>query len=325
MGKRPAAEHAAGGVKKMGRRGEKETRSRGFLFILLIFVFFVCFVDRSSAQQIVPVVDREQIDWLGKAVSLSRSISHGSVEEKRNVLFEIRNLKSEKASRLAIPALRDGSEIVRATAASSVIFLPKTEAASVLLPLLNDKAEFVRREAAYALGEVGDSSATVPLLRIMARDKILEVRNAATIALGKIGDASAIDALTGILRNRPKEDDEFLRRAAARSIGQIAQIIGTGNRRVLTPQNFLPDKFKEIDSADDLTAQNPQFRAAADVLTRVLTSRSEADDTRREAAFALGAIGDESSVSVLRVSLNSADTYLAEIAEEALLKIRKRQ
>ena len=61
-------------------------------------------------------------------------------------------------------ALSDNEPIVRATAASSVTFLPKPEAAAALLPLLGDKDEFVRREAAYALGVVGDPSSSAQLL-----------------------------------------------------------------------------------------------------------------------------------------------------------------
>ena len=42
---------------------------------------------------------------------------------------------------------------------------------------------------------------------------------------------------------------------------------------------------------------------------------------RREAAFALGAIGDKSAVPVLQSNLGSEDYYLAEICLESLRKI----
>src|SRR5438128_1654275 len=71
--------------------------------------------------------------------SLAEAVRSGTTEVKRSALLEIRNLKSAEASRLAIPALRDSDEIVRATAAFSVIYLPKDEAFTVLLPLLQDK------------------------------------------------------------------------------------------------------------------------------------------------------------------------------------------
>ena len=255
----------------------------------------------------------------------SEVILKGNIEQKRDALFEIKNLRSEQASRLAIPALTDSNEIVRATAASSVIYLPANEAAELLLPLLNDKAEFVRREAAYALGKIGSQKATSSLLRTLQKDKVLEVRNASVVALGEIGDVKAIESLTAVLNKKPKNDDEFLRRSAARSIGQIAQIIQSGKTKALTPQNFLPDKFKEMESPKypNLTERFPVFRLVVTVLTNVLKNRSESGDTRREAVFSLGSIGDESAVSVLNSNLNGADPYLSEIVKEALLKFKK--
>jgi len=235
--------------------------------------------------------------------------------------MELRSFRSEEASRIAVAAFRDDEPIVRATAASSVLFLPKSEAAAALLPLLNDKDEFVRREVAYALGEVGNASAAAPLEKRLQSDKSAEVRTAAAVALGKVGDPQTVDSLLAVLDARPVEDNEMIRRAAARSLGQIAQIMRSGKVQVLTPQNFLPEKYKDIDRtpSPDLLSH---FTNAIKKLTNVLDSTSEADDTRREAAFALGAIGDPSAAAVLSKYTSSPDPYLAEIAKEALLKLR---
>jgi HEAT repeat protein len=157
----------------------------------------------------------------------------------------------------------------------------------------------------------------------MRRDKISEVRSAAAISLGKIGDASALENLLTILRGKPSEDTEFIRRSAARSIGQIAQISQTGDPTVLTPQNFLPEKFKRLGPPDRPAPGT--FSPAIDVLTRVLRNHDESDDTRREAAFALGAIGDSSSRATLESFTSSPDPYMAEISREAILKIDRRQ
>jgi HEAT repeat protein len=248
-------------------------------------------------------------------------LASGNVELQRNALFQIRLLKTEEASRLAIPSLNDKNELVRATAASAVINLPGPDAVSVLVPLLKDKTEFVRQEAAFALGDVGDISATTPLLRVVQKDSNA-VRNAAVVALGKIGDPSVIDALLAILKKKPSEDNEFLRRSAARSIGQIVQIQKTGRRDVITPQNHLPVKYKEtpVETGSFVPASGLTATLAA-----VLQNSKEADDTRREAAFALGVIGEPNSISLLRSNLNSPDAYLAEICKEALLKLGQPQ
>lgn len=273
----------------------------------LFFASFAFFAVSSSAQDID---------------DLSVALRSGTSEQKRDSLFQIRNLRSEIASREAIVSLTDKDEIIRANAASAVIYLPASEAVQVLIPLLSDKQPFVRKEAAYALGKVREKSATPALLRLLDREKDLEVKSSFVIAMGEIGDISAVETLNSLLNDRPKEDTEFVRRSAARSIGQIAQIVKTGDGYIVTPQNFLPDKFKDGE-ARDITKEFPVFSAAAVKLGQVLKNKNEADDTRREAAFALGAIGSRSSIYLLETHQNSSDAYLAEIAKEALLKITK--
>lgn len=298
-----------------GRNGELQRRGCGVIFLLVLTLFG----DTLFAQY------SPKADWSAIEARITSQITSGSTEQKRSALSEIRNLQTEKASRLAISALRDKDEIVRATAASSVVFLPKAEAIIALTPLLNDKAPFVRREAAYALGNVGSSEAAAPLLRLLQKEKQVEVRTASVIAFGQSGDPSAVQPLIQILKSRPKEETEFLRRSAARSIGQIAQIISTGKCKVLTPQNFLPDKFKDITGEKDETviAALSDFTDAVGILIQVLKNKNESDDTRREAAFSLGAVSDKLALPALQSSLNSTDPYLAEISREAILKIER--
>lgn len=297
------------------RKGEEDKRSSLgavpiFLYLGFFFVSFACSVGNSKAQDLE---------------SLGSDIASNNIEIKRNALFQIKNLHNEAASRLAIPALNDRNEIVQATAANAVIFLPKAEAARVLMPLLKDRAEFVRGEAAFALGEVRDSSATLALIRTLEKDKSRSVQAAAAAALGKIGDISAVGPLSAIFRVTPNENNEFLRRSSAHAIGLIAEPVQMQERTTTTPENFLPDKYKRGFSQSGATGaainQLPLFQTANGILAKVLQNLKEADDTRREAAFALGAIGDGSSVPLLRSNLHSPDNYLSEICKEALLKI----
>lgn len=248
--------------------------------------------------------------------TFSETIAKGTSEEKRTVLQQIKLIGTPEAARIAIPALRDSDIMVRATAAACIPALPADEAFGVLDPLLTDKQEFVRREAAYALGDVKIPSSVQSLLNTLKRDKIYEVRTATVVSLGKLGDLSAVSALVELLRKRPKEDEKFIRRSAARSIGQIAQIQRTGNAYIVTPKNFLNEDFKDKPSDVPMSAN-----IATAVLATVLQNKNEENDTRREAAFALGAIGDQNAISVLRSHQNSEDPYLAEIVKDALLKI----
>lgn len=303
MGTNARHANVPSGVRKMGRLGEWEKGRRVVSLVSFVFLFSISAFSQNLDQ-------------------LSDTIRNGTTEQKRDALFQIRNLRSEIASRIALPALKDKEPIVRATAASSVTFLPKSEAVGVLSPLLDDRDEFVRREAAYAMGSVEAPEAAIPLLNLLRKEKVLEVKSSAVVALGLSGNTIAVEPLLGILKARPNEDAEFLRRSAARSIGRIAQIVKTADSYVVTPQNFLPEKFKEK-NGDDLTVRFPVFGAAVVVLGQVLQNKNESDDARREAAFAMGSIGGSSSIFVLQAHQNSGDPYLAEISKEALLKIAK--
>lgn len=291
-----------------------------FFGVLLLFAL------NNFAQENAALTQAE-IDWLATKTFWEQEIKSGSDEEKRDALYQIRNYESARASSVAVPALADKSEIVRATAAFSVVFLSPDEALSVLSPLLNDKkSELVRREAAYALGRIGDPAAINFLIQTFQTDKSFDVKNACIIALGEIGDVSAINALVRILQNRPKKEnpaDDFLRRSAARSVGQISQIIQINKRETLTPESFLPEKYNLIEKPQfpKIVERFSVFQTAINVLIQTLKNPREAEDTKREAAFALGAIGDESARNALQTNLNAADYYLTEISKESLRKI----
>jgi HEAT repeat protein len=152
----------------------------------------------------------------------ARVLKTGTIEQKRNVLYELRNLSSEQASRIAAIAITDSNEIVRATATHSILYLPSEESVSLLLPLLLEKFPFVRKEAAYALGKTKNNLATESLLKILAKDKDFEVRGAAAFALGIIGDSRAIELLAESLKTK----NLFVQRSAARSLGEIGDLRG---------------------------------------------------------------------------------------------------
>ncbi len=289
-----------------------DTKRKALFFALFFLIFGVSFAHRISAQT------TDQINYYAERIEF------GTEDVKRNALFDLRNFRTAAASRIAVPALRDSEEIVRATAAASVVFLPKDEAVRVLLPLLNEKSEFIRREAAYALGKVESSSATRSLIGILKKDKKPEVRNASAVALGQIGDVAAITDLLNVLNRKPTDKERFLRRSAARSLGQIAQNLQRLDEEPLvTPESFLPENYKKIHKPKypNLAGIFPIFQAVNSRLIIVLQSEKETADTRREAAFALGEIGDISSIQILVNNLTAEDLYLAEISKEALRKV----
>ena len=224
-----------------------------------------------------------------------QSLSSDSIEERRDALMRLKNLKRPDAARAAASALNDPSPVVRVTAAHAILFLPPAEAVALLTPLLQDNLDFVRREAAYALGETRSRAAVEQLANLLLGDKETGVRGAAAIALGQIGDESAVPVLTQVLsessqvkkkKKSKSETDQFVLRAAARSLGQI------------------------------------RSRAGVAVLIAVLQNETYDTDVRREAAIALGVIGDSAAVPALRAVFSSDDPYLSEAARDALRRLR---
>ena len=280
------------------------------LFAVLIFAAF-------------PATVRMQSDgatsWQDAETRLVRMLQ-GDSEQKRTALAEIRNWRTENASRLAIAALRDRDEVVQATATASVVFLPEQDAVTVLAPVLDDRSELVRRDAAYALAEVGSPLAVASLVERLRREKVQDVRSSIAIALGASRDNAALRPLIAILNERPKEENEFVRRSAARGIGHLALRLQS---QPVTPQNFLPVKFKDTRSID--AADLPIFLPAVPILSAILGSTVEAPDTRREAAFSLGVIASPASRGAIERCSLSEDPYMAEICKGGLLRIAARE
>ena len=261
--------------------------------------------------------------------ALRSAVVNGNVEEKRSALAELRNLHSEAASRAAVPALSDASDIVRATAAASVVSLPKAEAADHLINLLKDKSPFVRKEAAYALAKVGDAATMLgeeneltianALSTVLNSDKDPEVRAAVVIAMGKTGGFYSVERLLPLLRTSRSPDDEFLRRSAIRSIGTAAEMTRSGKRSIQSLSRGLADEdLQHLDYTEEFR----YFAEAGKLLIAILQDKNETDDVRREAAAALGDIGDLDAAPYLTAAENAADPYLAANAKEALEKLK---
>jgi HEAT repeat protein len=227
-----------------------------------------------------------------------RRLSSSDEEERRDAVMRLGWMKRPESSRIAVIALSDASAIVRATATRAVLSLSPEEAAAALLPLLQDRDEFVRRETAYAIGETRSRSGVQPLIALLLNDKESGVRAAAAVALGQLGDEAAAAPLadsldrrvsgSGILsklRRSKEPENEFVRRAAARSLGQI------------------------------------RSRTGVPALVSALADEDSGDDVRREAARALGLIADPSAIPALKGVLDARDPYLSRLAYEALLRI----
>lgn len=250
--------------------------------------------------------------------SLSTLLTSKKTEDRRNALQGLRSLGTTEAARVAVRGLTDKSSAVRATAAGALEMLPGDEAVEALAPLLKDGTELVRKEAVLAIGRTRTTQAVTEIRSRLKKEKSREVRAAMAIALGTNGDESGLPILAELLSAEPKEEDEFVRRSAARSIGQIAQLRRMGHADSVTPRDFLPN---DKDSRRVRIAETMQSEQIAAILLRIVADSRESSDTLREAVYALGAIGTASFRKVIEPLTRSDDPYLARIALEALARL----
>lgn len=217
-------------------------------------------------------------------------------EERREAVMRLGGMHLPAASRVCLSALSDAAPMIRAVAAKAILSLDPEETSRALIPLLNDKDEFVRRETAYALGLTHSRTATSALSDRLVNDKEDGVRGAAAVALGEIADDGAVVTLAGVLapqsspqskgnRKKKAEQNDFVLRAVAVALGRI------------------------------------RSRAAVPALVAALTNEKLPDDVRREAARALGLIGDPAALPALRTVSSAADPHLSRLAFESLRKI----
>ena len=134
-----------------------------------------------------------------------------------------------------------------------------------------------------------------PLIELLGREKKDGVRGAIVVALGDIGDEGAVVTLAQVLRpelaaadskkRKKKTDNALVLRAAAHSLGQIRN------------------------------------RAAVPSLIAALQDEQAESDVRREAAIALGLIGDAAALPALNGLSSADDPYLSKAAFDASRRI----
>lgn len=272
--------------------GPPSERPRLILVIALLVTGWLIFSEIAEARR--PITQQAQTPIQREIERQRQRLSSTEPEERRDALMHLGNLKRPDASRAAAAALNDEIPAVRVAAAHAILSLPSTEAANLLFPLLQDKNEFVRREVAFALGASRARAATTILVDLMLHDKKPSVRGAAAVALGQIGDEGALTALsqvvTGVVSKKKKSKgfaEEFVVRSAVRSLGQIGS------------------------------------RTSVPILISALQDEINSIETRREAATALGLIGDPSALPALQAAVaTNADPYLTEAARAAIKELR---
>lgn len=250
------------------------------------------FVTRITGSSLNPVSLTQPHIYQQSSRSTDSEVAHWSSqlkssgeEERREAAMQLARLKSEAAFRALASAVNDPSPRVRAAVVASLAERGDESAVPILITLLaSDKDQFVRKATAYALGRFHEGERTAALAGAL-RDKDAEVRAAAAISLGDHADTGAIAPLASALSDK----NSFVRAQAARALGVNG-------------------------------------RAAVQTVPALMTllTKDEDNEVKRQAAAALGQIGDRSALPALERATRDKDPYLAQAASDALRLIEKK-
>ena len=184
---------------------------------------------------------------------------------------------------------------------------------------LNHKDEGVRADAAEALGDIGDAKAVEALIQAL-QDEVYSVVCESAVALGKIKDPRAGTPLIEAL----KEDRPLFGIGAMRALAGVIWALGElKDTRALKRLLKATKKDKE---EDEVIARQAMLFSLAEKnetrLARLLEARREEfTEVRKQAAIALGKIGDKRAVDRLIEVLKDEDLVVRAAAVKALEEI----
>jgi HEAT repeat protein len=129
--------------------------------------------------------------------------------------------KTQAIAALGNSLQRDQSPVIRAFAAGTLEISGDDRAVPMLLAQIGQERELaVRKAIIYALARYPLSQVTRTLITLL-NDRKHEIRGAAAYAIAEIGDTSAAQPLIEFMRKRGKDDDAFARSQAARALGRL--------------------------------------------------------------------------------------------------------
>lgn len=175
---------------------------------------------------------------------------------------------------------------------------------------LQSQDSTIREAAAAAVGDLNDTRAVEPLIKVLQEDKDSDVRGAAAISLGRIKDIRALDPLLEALQDK----DSLVRSSAANGLGWLDD-----QRAVDALIRALKDESYEVRGLAAMSLGFIKNPKAVDTLVAALKdTRSE---VRANAAASLGIIGDGRAIDPLIKALNDQDESVRDAAASSLQKL----
>ena len=212
--------------------------------------------------------------------------------------------------------LKSADQEERRDAAMKLSRIEGSAATSALVSALTDRSPLVRAAVVASLGERADTSVASPLAARLTSDKDAFVRKTAAYALGRFSGAERAAALIGAL----KDKDPEVRGAAAVSLGDHAELAA-----VVPLAAALSDKsaFVRAQAAHALGVNGSAATQAVATLIRLLAADQDGE-VKRQAATALGSIGDRSALQALDRATHDSDPYLAQAALDSIRMMERK-
>lgn len=199
----------------------------------------------------------------------------------------------------------------RIYAANGLGVIRSPAARTALSAALDDPSPRVQEAAARNLGRLGDKAAVPALItRATAEMTAGFVRAAAATSLGRLGDRRAIAPLVLVLAT----ETPAARMAAARALGALGD--KTVVPALLTRLSDLPALAGVVDALGKLGD-----RRATAGLASIAASKASGEKVRLRALWALGSIGDASTVPTLAPALRGETLPIVRAVVEALGQI----
>jgi HEAT repeat protein len=326
-------------VQRILENQKKQTRPRGYGRIARKLAY-LCAIDKEAFFGVREVLERrsskEKIDSMLEILRGFREVAHLDLDQ--NELIPILH-----------EALKDKSVPVRRKAASTLAALniksPSPELVEALIKAVEDEDKDVRALSIETLGKIG-SSVAVPKLIEALDDPERWVKWEAIEALGEIGDARAVSKLIDCLQI---EDDHvpWTTIKALKEIGNEASVLGlvkalkvpkSSDRRyainalhelcvmrenshllqAIKNESVISQLLEAIKNEEDISV----FEAATYLLEKIggssvvqaltdILIRHVNPSFRRQAAGAIGAIGDKSAKPYLLKALKDEETQIS--------------
>ncbi len=216
--------------------------------------------------------------------------------------------KDKRAVEPLLAVLNDHESSVRATVAFALGKFGDPRAVEPLLSTLKDPETEVRARSASALGRIGDNKAFVHLQPLL-NDKEGRVRRSAAFAVGKTGGHQAVALLIPLL----EDTDWLVRESAAVALGNLGDARAVPSLIALLNEEHFRLQEKARDALAEIGEQS------VEQLLKAL--ESEDPKIRKNAAVALGKIGDSRAIEPLFMALKDTDRAtwaLAKIGQPAI-------